>query len=436
MLKRGDKKLINAWAFYDWANSVYSLVIGTAVFPIYYESITDDAPGDLVNFLGWELNPTALYTYALALSFAIVALSSPVLSGIADYTGNKKKFMKFFCYLGGFSVMSMFFFESLDTVWVGIVATIFAGVGFWGSIVFYNSFLPEVALPEQQDAVSAKGFMLGYTGSVLLLVLNLIMIMKPEMLGIPNDEESKNLGAKISFLVVGIWWIGFAQITFSKLENNVFDRKPDKRILLKGYQELSKVFKEIKGLENLKKLLIGFFIYSIGVQTIILLASMYGVELGLGTTDLILTIILVQLVGILGAWVFAKISKKIGNIKTLQLTILVWIIACLGAYSLDKNDPIIVHKFYILGAFLGFALGAIQTISRSTYSKWLPETKDHATYFSFYDVAEKIAIVIGMIISGVVLEQTNSLKNFILILAIFFVIGLLVLMTIKREKNT
>ncbi|WP_196885582.1 MFS transporter [Aureivirga sp. CE67] len=432
MLKRGDKKLINSWAFYDWANSVYSLVIGTAVFPIYYESITKNEQNEnLVNFLGFEIHNTALYSYALSFSFLVVAFLSPVLSGIADYTGNKKKFMQFFCYLGALSVSSLFFFEGQSTLWVGIFGTILASIGFWGSIVFYNAYLPEVAFPEQQDRASAKGFMLGYIGSVLLLVFNLSIVMMPDMYGITNDK----LPAQISFLSVGIWWIGFSQVTFSKLRNNVYQKKPKNDYIFKGFKELANVWKQLKHLRELKILLISFFLYSVGVQTIILLSSVFGTNLGLETQDLIITIILVQLVGVVGAFLFSRISEKIGNIKALKITIIIWAIACFGAFLLEKEDPNVTLKFYILGAFLGFVLGATQTLSRSTYSKLLPEdTEDHATYFSFFDVTEKIAIVLGMTLSGIIVAATNSLKPFILLLGVFFIAGFIVLSFMKKTK--
>ena len=431
MLKRGDKKLINAWAFYDWANSVYSLVIGTAVFPIYYESITGSGNG-IVQFLGTEWYNTTIYSYALGISFLIVALMSPILSAIADYTGNKEKFLRFFCFLGSISVMCLFFFTGKENVWIGIVFTILASIGFWGSIVFYNAYLPEVAFPEQQDKVSAKGFMLGYAGSVLLLAFNLSMVMKPELYGITDPT----LPARISFLTVGIWWIGFAQYTFKHLPNNPYKRKPEKDYIFKGYKELLLVLKEIKTQSQIKILLISFFLYSIGVQTIILLASVFGTkDLGLATSNLIITILLIQIVGILGAYIFSRLSSKIGNIKALKITIIIWAFACVGAYLLDGEDPNVYLKFYALGGFLGLVLGAIQTLSRSTYSKLIPdETQDHATYFSFYDVTEKIAIVVGMIIAGIVTSYTNSLRLFILILAVFFIAGFIVLSTMKGSK--
>jgi len=431
MLKKGDKKLINAWAFYDWANSVYSLVIGTAVFPIYYESVTN-SDGGIVHFLGTEWHNTTVYSYALGFSFLVVAFLSPILSAIADYTGNKRRFMQFFCFLGSISVMMLYFFTGKENVWVGIVFTILASIGFWGSIVFYNAYLPEVAEPEDHDRVSAKGFMLGYIGSVLLLAFNLSMVMKPDLYGITDAT----FPARISFLTVGIWWLGFAQVTFNRLPNNPFKRKPEKDYIFKGYRELKMVLKEIKNQSQLKILLISFFLYSIGVQTVILLASIFGTkDLGLETSNLIITILLIQIVGVFGAYAFSRLSEKIGNIKALKITILIWSVACVGAYMLHKDDPNVYLKFYALGGFIGLVLGAIQTLSRSTYSKLIPdETQDHATYFSFYDVTEKVAIVFGMILAGIVTSYTNSLRLFILILAVFFIAGFITLSFMKGSK--
>lgn len=427
-LEKGSPKLINAWAFYDWANSVYSLVIATAVFPIYYESVTSGNNGT-VTFLGTSFNNASLLSYSLSFSFLIVALLSPILSGIADYTGNKKRFMQFFCYLGSFSVIALYFFKDNDTLWIGILATIFASIGFWASVVFYNSYLPEVAFPDQYDRVSAKGFMYGYFGSVFLLTFNLTMVMKPELFGITDPT----LPARISFLSVGIWWMGFAQITFYHLPNNVFNKKPRKDYIFKGLRELREVVKSLKRLTSLKQFLTAFFLYSIGVQTIILLAGIYGKkELGIGTSKLIITILLIQLVAIFGAYIFSRISEKIGNIKTLKLTIAIWGLICFAAYLLDKDNKYIDLQFYTLGGLIGMVLGAIQSLSRSTYSKLLPETEDHATYFSFFDVTEKIAIVLGTFIFGFVGSITNSMRNSIFILAIFFLLGYIVLSFMKK----
>jgi len=429
--KRGSKKIINAWAFYDWANSAYALVISTAIFPIYYESVTENSDG-LVQFLGTTFHNTSLYTYALSLSFLIIACISPVLSSIADYMGNKKRFMQFFCYLGSFSVMSLYFFKGQETLWIGILFTIFASVGFWGSLVFYNAYLPEVAYPEQQDRVSAKGFMLGYFGSVFLLLFNLTMVMQPHWYGITEPT----LPSRISFLMVGLWWLGFAQFTFSKLPNNIYNKKPKREFIIESFKSLRLVTDELVHYPQLKRYLIAFFLYSVGVQTTILLSTVYGKkELGLETSNLIITILLVQFVGIFGAFLFSRVSERFGNIPALKLTVIIWAFASYGAFLLHRNDPSVYGKFYILGGVLGLVLGAIQTLSRSTYSKLLPEeTENHATYFSFYDVTEKISIVFGTFIFGLAIALTNSMKTSILILSLFFLSGFIVLSLIKKTK--
>jgi|TARA_B110001454_G_scaffold76015_1_gene73611 UMF1 family MFS transporter len=456
MLKIGDKKLIGAWAFYDWANSVYSLVISTAVFPLFYSAITD---GKTVAFLGikWDHADT-LYSYALSFSFLVVAFMSPILSAIADYTGNKLKFMKFFCWLGGLSVMSMYFFEDLNTAWIGIVCTILASIGFWSSIVFYNSYLPEVAHPEQQDAISAKGFIYGYIGSIILLIFCLAMILAPNTFGfdlsisdkvlangseaeinnaLENAKNAASLKAmRISFVMVGFWWIGFAQITFKKLPNNSFNRKPEKDFIWKGFKELKKVWIELKEYPTLKNFLIAFFLLSVGVQTIILLATIFGsIELGLGTTNLIVTVLLIQFVAILGAYVFSKVSKKYGNFKAIKITLVIWILVCLAAFMLEKELPNVEYYFYALGGLLGLVLGAIQSLTRSTYSKLLPKTQENATYFSFYDVTEKIAIVLGTFVFGFLIYLTGSMQWSVLSLGLFFIASLVVLSSLKSTEH-
>ena len=456
MLKIGDKKLIGAWAFYDWANSVYSLVISTAVFPLFYSAITE---GKTVIFLGmkWDHADT-LYSYALSFSFLVVAFMSPILSAIADYTGNKLKFMKFFCWLGALSVMSMYFFEDLNTAWIGIVCTILASIGFWSSIVFYNSYLPEVAHPEQQDAISAKGFIYGYIGSIILLIFCLAMILAPNTFGfdlsisetvlangseaeinnaLENAKNAASLKAmRISFVMVGLWWIGFAQITFKKLPNNSFNRKPQKDFIWKGFKELKKVWIELKEYPTLKNFLIAFFLLSVGVQTIILLATIFGsIELGLGTTNLIVTVLLIQFVAILGAYIFSRVSKKYGNFKAIKITLVIWILVCLAAFMLEKELPNVEYYFYALGGLLGLVLGAIQSLTRSTYSKLLPKTQENATYFSFYDVTEKIAIVLGTFVFGFLIYLTGSMQWSVLSLGLFFIASLVVLSGLKSTEH-
>lgn len=432
-LERGSKKLINAWAFYDWANSVYPLVISTAVFPIYYSSMASsfaNIEGKIV-FLGALWNPTTLYDYTLAFSFLIVAFISPILSGIADYTGDKLKFLKRFCLLGSISVFSLFFFIGESTLWIALLCTVFASIGFWGSIVFYNAYLPEVAYPEQQDAVSAKGFIYGYVGSVLLLIFSLVLVQKPEWFGITDPT----FAPRITFALVGVWWFGFAQITYKRLPNNKHNKKFDKDYIWNGFLELKSVFKSLNSQSHLKYFLMSFFFLSVGVQTIILMAGIFGSEeLGLPTFNLILTILIVQIVAIFGAFLFSKLSDRIGNISTLKITLCVWGLVCFIAFILDKDQPNVDNYFYTMGIVLGFVLGATQSLTRSTYSKLLPETQDHATYFSFYDVTEKIAIVLGMIVFGLLITITGSMQYSVLALAGFFFMAFLCLFKLKRTK--
>ena len=427
MHRIGSKKTIKSWAFYDWANSIYSLVISTSIFPLYYGIVTENKS---VYFFGvkWE-HPEALYNYALSFSFLVVAFISPILSGIADYTGNKKQFLKFFCWMGALSVMSLYFFEDTDSISIGIWFTILASIGFWASLVFYNAYLPEVALPEQQDRASAKGFIYGYVGSVVLLLICLGMILSQE------TNEDKLIMMRYSFVIVGIWWVGFAYFTFHRLPNNIYDKKPDNGYIWKGFRELKVVFWELKNYTSLRKFLVSFFLLSIGVQTIILTSTIFGSkELGLDSTSMIITVLLVQIVAIFGAFLFSRISEKFGNIRALKITLAVWTLVCFCAFLLDKNQENVDVYFFGLGGLLGFVLGAIQSLTRSTYSKLLPDTQEHAIYFSFYDVTEKIAIVLGTFVYGLLYAITSSMQWSVLCLAIFFLISFVILSTLKKTK--
>ncbi len=431
VFKKGSPKLIKAWAFYDWANSVYPLVISTAIFPIYYSSMSSsfaNSEGD-ISFLGMSWNPTTLYDYTLSISFLIVAFCSPILSAIADYTGNKLKFLRAFCLLGALSVMALFFFKGESTLWVALTFTVLASIGFWGSLVFYNAYLPEVAYPEQQDEVSAKGFMYGYAGSVILLIFSLVLIQKPDWFGITDPT----FAPRITFVLVGIWWLGFAQFTYKRLPNNIFNHKPDKDYIWKGFLELRLVLKSLKEHAQLKFFLISFFFMSVGVQTIILMAGIFGSkELGLPTLNLILTILIVQIVAIFGAYFFSRLSKKIGNLSTLKITMGIWGMVCFIAFILDKSIPNVDNYFYAMGIVLGFVLGATQSLTRSTFSKLLPETHDHATYFSFYNVTEQIAVVLGMFIFGLLVALTGSMQYSVLALAAFFLVAFVMLYSVKK----
>ncbi|PVW15674.1 MFS transporter [Marixanthomonas spongiae] len=436
-LPKGSKKLLYAWAVYDWANSVYNLVISSAIFPIFYGALTlvkDDNGNildDTVTFLGFDFNNDTLISYVTAAAFLMVSVLSPLLSGIADYVGNKKAFLKFFCYLGAVSCIGLFWF-SLDYLWFGLLCYFLALIGFWASLVFYNSYLPDIAFPEQQDRISAKGYSLGYVGSVILLCICLAMILMHETFGFKNED----FPTRLSFVLTGVWWIGFSQYTYYYLPKGNKKQKFTKHLLFNGFKELKKIWHKLGENRSLKRYLAAFFVYSMAVQTIMLVATYFGIEeLDWGktnaTTGLIVSILLIQLVAVLGAFLTSRASARFGNINTLIVLNMIWICICVYAYTITSPT-----QFYVTAGFVGLVMGGIQSLSRSTYSKLLPENAiDTASYFSFYDVAEKIGIVIGMFSYGFVAQVTGSIRYAVLFFILFFVIGLLLLFRVPQKKR-
>lgn len=414
---------------FDWSNSAYNLVITSTIFPAYYTIITTTAEqGDQVSFFGRVFTNTALSNYALGVAYLIMALLLPVLSSIADFRGNKKIFMKFFTYLGSISCAGLFFFK-LETLELGIICFLLAAIGYIGGVMFNNSYLPEIATPDQQDRVSAKGFAYGYIGSVLLQIICFVFVLKPEFFGITDAS----FPARLSFLLVGIWWISFAQIPFRKLPSGSPNYNAlNKTIVKSGFQELAKVWHQLKEMVVLKRFLLAFFFYSMGVQTIMLVAAGFGEKvLKLGTSKLIAIILIIQLVAILGALIMSFFAKKYGNIRVIIAVLLVWIGVCIAAYFIQNES-----QFYIIAAVVGLIMGGIQSISRSTYSKFLPEnTPDTASFFSFYDVTEKIAIVIGLFSFAYIEEYTGSMRNSAISLTAFFIIGLMILLSMLLLKT-
>ena len=428
-LQKGDSKLLNAWAFYDWANSVYALVISSTIFPLYYGALFRQKNIEEIVLFNFSIRSESLISYVTALGFLIIAFISPLLSGIADYMGNKKFFLKLFCYIGAISCMSLYFFSIDDEkVVLSLISYLLALIGFWGSLVFYNSYLPDIAHKDQQDAISAKGFSLGYAGSVILLLVCLGMVML-----VADDYKLQMM--RFSFLLVGIWWLGFSQYTYYYLPNNKNDNKLHSNIIFNGFKELLKVWKQINQLKSLRRYLGAFFVYSMAVQTIMIIAAYFGEkEVQWGSDNsrmigLIISILVIQIVAIFGALLTSRLVQKYGNIKVLILLNFLWILICTYAYFvITPND------FYIAAFFVGLVMGGIQSLSRSTYSKFIPEnTVDTTSFFSFYDVAEKIGIVIGMFTYGYIADVTGKIQNAILFLILFFVVGLLLLFRVPKK---
>jgi UMF1 family MFS transporter len=430
-MQTASKKVINGWAMYDWANSVYNLVITTTFFPIYFLEVTAQAYNEKdVPFLGRHFKNSSLFDYTLAFAYFIITVLLPILSSIADTRGNKKKFMQFFCYLGSLSCIGLYWFTGPNVSW-GIICFIFAAVGYIGSLVFYNSYLPEIAAPEDQDRVSAKGFSMGYIGSVILQMLGFGLVMY---------YGNFHLGSRVTFLLVGIWWMGFAQITFARLPKSQASLvKSDANFLTKGFIELRKVYAQLKHMPLLKTYLFSFFMYSMGVQTVMAAATIFGdKQLHLPGAKLILTLVAVQLVAIVGAVLMSRLSARFGNLKVLMSVVLLWILICIMAYFLAtwaEHGINVEYYFYAVAVAVGLVMGGIQSLSRSTYSKLMPETKDTASFFSFYDVTEKCAIVIGIFSFGYI-DELIGMKYSVLALIFFFLVGFIGLrLAMQKEKN-
>lgn len=423
------KKIINAWAFYDWANSVYPLVISTAIFPIFYDTVTSvkakdgTTISDTVQFFGGTFKNSELYSYVVAASFLVVTILSPILSGIADYAGNKKTFLKLFCYLGALSTMSLYFFDA-DYLEISMLSIFFASIGFWNSLVFYNAYLPEIAPLEDHDRVSAKGFSLGYFGSSLLLITCLALIMP------------KIMPPSFSFILVGVWWIGFSQYTYHYLPKGKKKEKQGK-VIANGFNEIKKVWNYVKTTSRLKKYLSSFFVFSMGIQTIMLMAVLFAKkEIFIGkyedqaSSGLIISVLLIQFIAIAGAYLFSFSSSKLGNVKTLGIALIVWTFACVYAYFITTP-----FEYYILAAFVGLVMGGTQSLSRSTYSKFLPETEDTTSFFSYYDISEKVGIILGMVIFGFVEGYSGDMRTSVLALIVFFIVAFLLLLRIPKHET-
>jgi len=420
-----DKKVINAWCSYDIANSAYILSVNTVLYPIYYQQITQKAFGsEMINFFGLTVRNTVLYEYAIALGYFIVILLTLSLSGIADLGGYRKRFMQFFTLLGSLACMGLYFFNG-NNLGLGLLLPMLAVLGFAGSLVYYNSFLPIIATPDKHDQISARGFSFGYAGSMLLLIFNIISLQNFQWFGFADALQA----IRFSFIEVGIWWIAVSQITFYYLQEEKREVRWDFRILSRGFHEVKVVFNNIRKQKSMYRFLLAFFFFSMGVQTVIIVASLFGkAELNISDTMLIMTILIIQLVAIIGAFLFGKVSSRFGNRTSLLWMLGIWIVICISAYYVVSDV-----QFYILSALVGMVLGGIQSQARSTWSKLIPDKTDVASYFSFYDSTEKLAIVIGMLGFGLIEHVTGSMRNSALLLTLFFILSF-VIIAITRLK--
>lgn len=423
---KGNPRIIRAWTFYDWANSAFQLSITSAILPAYFSSVTKGSGDGLVNFFGLQIINTSLYAWTVSFSFLFVACLSPLLSSVADYTGRRKLFMQLFTYLGAGACAMLYFFDK-EHLELGILAFALASIGYTGGLVYYNAWLPEIALPGEEDKLSARGFALGYTGSMILLIINILMMLYPRFWGIPDQAYA----ARISFVSVGVWWGLFALYPFYHLPSKLHSRKDIRNPFLNGYRELRIVWNEFKGIPSLQIFLLAFFLIIMSVLTIMYMAANFAKkEIGLDDKVLIPTILLIQVLGIIGSLLFAGISRMLGNLWALKLAVFIWVLICLTALQVHT-----AQAFMVLAASVGLVMGAVQALARSTYAKLLPATNDHTAYFSFYDVTEKVAVVTGTFLFGLLETLTGSMRMAIVLLGVFFSGGYFALVWLGRIKS-
>lgn len=422
-LLKNNKKVIRAWVMYDWSNSVFQLTILSAIFPVYYNQVTTKGTDCTVDFFGFSVINTVLYSWTIAAAYLVNALSSPIFSGIADYTGRRRLFMQIFTWLGAISCGLLYFFDA-NHIEFGIIAFWLATIGYGGSLVFYNSFLPVIADSKDHDRISAQGYSMGYLGGVLLLLINLVFVLFPGFFGIHDPL----FPARLSFLSVFIWWASFSQITFYHLPKYTYGSPGQGHFITKGYLELKNVFYQLLRSWKLRLYLAGFFFMTMGILTVMFMAAVYGEkELGLSTEILIGTILSIQLVGMLGAWLFYKISGRIGNLPALIIAVGAWVLIIFGVYFVKGATG-----FITVAVFVGLVMGGSQALARSTYARMLPATTDHTSFFSFYDVMEKLATVGGTFSFGLIEAITGNMRSSVLAIICYFILGMVFLVWVHR----
>lgn len=415
-----NSKTINAWCSYDIANSAYNLSINTVLYPIYYDEMTRNVFGsEIVQFFGISIRNTVLYEYAIALGYLLIIFLTVAFSGIADLGGYRKRFMQVFTAIGAFSCMGLSLFTG-ENVSLGIALPILAVMGYAGSLVYYNSFLPIIASPDRQDRISARGFSYGYAGSMLLLIFNIFTIENYESFGFSEKLDA----IKFSFILVGVWWLSISQFAFYFLKEKKQKVSINRTVFTKGFSEILQVFKYINKHKNMRRFLLSFFFFSMGVQTIMIVATLFGkIELGITTSKLIMTIIIIQVVAIVGAILFGRVSTRYGNKTSLVWMLCIWIVVCIAAYFVVSE-----FHFYIIAALVGLVMGGIQSQARSTWSKLIPTgNNDTASFFSFYDSTEKLAITFGMLGFGILEHVTGSMRDSTLLLSGFFIVSLIII---------
>jgi UMF1 family MFS transporter len=424
-----DRREQIGWYFYDWANSAFSTTVVTVFLGPYLTSVTQaaaDANG-LVYPLGIPVAAGSFFPYMVSLSVLLQVLFLPILGAIADFSQIKKQLMGFFAYVGAFATMGMFFLQG-DNYLLGGALFLTANLAFGAAVVFYNAFLPEIASPERRDAVSSQGWAMGYLGGGLLLLLNLGLFTSAERLGI-----ERGMAVRICLASAGVWWALFTLIPLFSLKSRRAARRlgAGENYLTAGFRQLAHTFRDMRNYPQTLLFLAGYLLYNDGIQAVIALASVFGVqELGIPEEYLIVTILMIQFVAFGGALAFGRLARRIGVKRAITLSLVIWSGVVIFSYFMPAGN---VPLFFGLGAVIALVLGGSQALSRSVFSLMIPKGQE-AEYFSLYEVGERGTSWLAPLFFGLALQFTGSYRVAIISLIVFFIAGLLVFLRVDIRK--
>lgn len=434
-IMKNDRKEIFGWIMYDWANSVFFTTVVGVLIGQYITSLAQKAVGEngVVLSLGFfEVTSKSLFPYSVGLSVFLQIFFLPVMGAIADYTHLKKTFMAFFCGLGVIACCLLFFVDG-HLYLLGSVLFIVSNLSAGASIVFYNSFLTDITTEDRRDKVSSWGFAAGYASGVLMLILNLIFLNYCESWGI-----SINLAVRICLLTSGLWWGGFALVTFSYLKTRIPERNaPEgKNLVIAGIGELIETFRELFKLKHTLKFLIAYLLYNDGIQTVITSSAIFisqelFVAKGLETnnTTLLISFLIAQIVAFFGSLAFERISSFTNSKTAILISLVIWSVIVIYAYGFLET----MTQAYIMSGAIGFVLGGSQALSRSLFSQMIPIGRESA-FFGIYEISERGTSWIGPIVFGLVVQMTNSYRPAILALIVFFIAGSIILFFTDTAK--
>jgi UMF1 family MFS transporter len=425
-----QKREIFGWAMYDFANSAFATTILAVIFNQYFATVV--AGGERgIEFFGYHLHGASFFTFSVALSMAITAVLSPFLGAVADASASKKRFLMVFCYIA-ILFTGFLYFVHAGNYWKGAIFFIIANIGFAGGNVYYNAFLPEISTDENIGRISGLGWALGYIGGGFLLGINLIMLKYPGWLGFPAQYFT----VQDCFLSVALWWLIFslptflflrerAQKTLSSFEKNYFSE---------GYQRLQHTFRRIRTFRELTKFLVAYLIYNDGIETVIVMASIFGAQvLGMETGEIILFFLMIQGIAFFGSLIFGFLADAIGNKKAVMISLGIWSLIVIWAFKLGIIwDP--KTEYWILGALAGMVMGGSQAASRSLQGIFTPDANS-AEFYGFFAVSGKFASVFGPLIYGILIAITGSVQSGILSVLLFFIVGMTLLWTVNEKKG-